>query len=101
MIVSALIWLVIIPANLLFYKYIKARDERLTTRGSMLKSRQIGEAADICREKGGFLVIINLGDSLELICGKLSIGVPVDCAKQEAIIKKLIREDYKRLRLEI
>ena len=69
--------------------------------GSILKSRQIGEAADLCYEKGGVLFIDNLEDGLELICKNLNIEieieVPVDCSKQDKLIKHLIRRDYKRI----
>jgi len=67
--------------------------------GSILKSRQIGEAADLCYEKGGVLFINNLEGGLELVCQNLNvkIKVPVDCSKQDALIKHLIRRDYKRI----
>jgi len=91
------VWIVGILANLFLYKYIKARDEYLVEKGSMLKSRQIGEAADICYESGGLLFIRNLGDSLELVCGYMC-PTNSECSKQESLLEELIREDYKRIR---
>lgn len=68
--------------------------------GSILKSRQIGEAADLCYEKGGSLFINNLEGGLELTCQApyVEVEVPADCSKQNELIKHLIRRDYKKMR---
>jgi len=67
--------------------------------GSILKSRQIGEAADLCYEKGGVLFIDNLEGGLEFVCQDLQVEIEVlgGCSKQDELIKHLIRKDYKRL----
>jgi hypothetical protein len=70
-------------------------------RGSVLKSRQIGEAADYCYQKRGMLFINNKQESLELICQemRIEVEVPTDCSKQQQLLEQLIEKDYKRSRI--
>jgi len=75
-------------------------------RGAVLKSRQIGEAADICYEQGGMLLIENRPGGLILTCQEIKVTIevpapPADCSKQDELIKELIRRDYIRSRSEL
>lgn len=72
-------------------------------RGSALKSRQIGDAAEACYEQGGVLFIEKMKGGLILTCRemRITIEVPapaVDCPKQAELIRELIRKDYIQMR---